>query len=103
MSQFQPGQEGPANPNYPPVQTMQSNEMFRGQKHAQNALIFGIVGLFFLGIVFGPLAIVNAKKAEALNIPASGGKVLGWIDTIFGVIAIVAFFIIIGSMASMSV
>ncbi|NKX55989.1 hypothetical protein HGG74_15880 [Arthrobacter sp. E918] len=77
---------------------MQSDEMFRGQKHAQTSLIFGIIGLFFLGVVFGPLAIVQANKAEALKQPATAGKVLGWIDTIFGVISIIIFIVMMGGM-----
>lgn len=89
-------------PQGPPTQTMQSREMFDGQKAAQTSLIFGIIGLFLLGIVFGPLAIVNAKKAEKLNIPATGGKVLGWIDTIFGIIGIIVFIVMIGGMVAVS-
>lgn len=89
-------------PQGPPTQTMQSREMFDGQKAAQSSLIFGIIGLFFLGIVFGPLAIVNANKAEKLNIPATGGKILGWIDTIFGIIGIIVFIVVIGGMVAVS-
>ncbi|WP_139006186.1 hypothetical protein [Arthrobacter crystallopoietes] len=90
-------------PQGPPTQTMQSREMFEGQKAAQSSLIFGLVGLFFLGVVFGPLAIINAKKAERLNIPATAGKVLGWIDTIFGVIGIIIFIVVIGGIAASGV
>lgn len=86
----------------PPLQTMQSREMFEGQKAGQASLIFGILGLFFLGIVFGPLAIVKAKKAEQLNIPATAGKVLGWIDTLFGVAGIIIFVVLIGGMMAAS-
>lgn len=60
-----------------------------GQSKAKTALILGIVGLFIFGIILGPLAIVQANKAEALGVKATGGKVLGWIDTIFGLIGIV--------------
>jgi hypothetical protein len=85
-------------PQAPPVQTMQSREMFEGQKHAQRSLIFGILGLFFLGVVFGPLAIVSANKAERLHIPATAGKVLGWISAVWGAIAIIIFIVLMGSM-----
>lgn len=76
----------------------QSATRLQGEKYAQTSLIFGIVGLFLLGIVFGPLAIVNANKAEKLHVAATGGKVLGWIDTILSVLGIVIFlFIMIGA------
>lgn len=55
-----------------------------GSKHATNSLIFGILGLFVLGVVMGPLAIIQARKAEALGANATPGKVLGWIDLILG-------------------
>jgi hypothetical protein len=58
---------------------------------AKNALIFGIVGLFCFGIIFGPLAIINARRAQnaiAMNPGMTGGGmaiaglVLGIIDII---------------------
>jgi uncharacterized Tic20 family protein len=60
-----------------------------GQSKAKVALICGIIGLFVFGLILGPIAIVQANKAEALGAKATGGKVLGWIDTIFGLIALV--------------
>lgn len=39
-------------------------------------------GQFVLGFVFGPLAILNAGRAEAMNVPATFGKVAGWIVTV---------------------
>lgn len=62
-----------------------------GQSKAKTALICGIIGLFIFGIVLGPIAIAQANKAESLGTKATAGKVLGWIDTIFGLIAIVYF------------
>lgn len=73
-------------PNYPNVQQNNSVEHFQGSKYKEKATIFGILGFFILGIVFGPLAISNANKAEALHHSATLGKVLGWVDTIVGVI-----------------
>lgn len=67
-----------------------------GAKHAQLALLFGVLGLFFVGIVFGPLAIVQAKKAERLGISATAGKVLGWISLIWSILAIVLFIAFFG-------
>jgi uncharacterized Tic20 family protein len=61
---------------------IQSMKHLEGAKHAQTSVILGVVGLFFFGLVFGPLAISQANKAEALFVAATGGKVLGWIATI---------------------
>ena len=77
-----------------------SPEMFEGQKAAQASLIFGIVGIFILGIVFGPLAIVKAKFAEQRNVPATAGKVLGWISTIFGILGLIWFVFVVIAMMS---
>lgn len=77
------------------MQQNHSADHLRGTKYKEKALIFGIIGFFFFGIVFGPLAIVNAKKAEELNHSATYGKVLGWIDTILaavGIVVVIIFF-----------
>ncbi|MDQ0029572.1 hypothetical protein [Arthrobacter bambusae] len=55
------------------------SDLAAGMNHRSTATIFGVVGIFVLGIVFGPLAIVQASKAEALGVKATAGKVLGWI------------------------
>ena len=89
-------------PNYPNVQQNNSLEFFHGSKFKEKSVIFGVIGFFFLGIVFGPLAISNAKKAEALHHSATVGKVLGWIDTIAGVVWIALFLLIIIAAASSS-
>ena len=73
----------------------QSPQQVEAEKASQVSLICGILGLFFLGIILGPIAIVQANKAEKLGKAATAGKVLGWIDTIFGVIAIIVFFMMI--------
>jgi|SRR5690348_17228139 hypothetical protein len=87
-------------PNYPNVQQNNSLEFFHGSKFKEKSVIFGVIGLFVLGIVFGPLAISNAKKAEALHHSATLGKVLGWIDTITGAIGILFFLLFIIAAAS---
>lgn len=38
-----------------------------GMRHARLAAVFGVIGIFSLGVVFGPLAIMQAKKAEGLG------------------------------------
>jgi hypothetical protein len=67
---------------YPVGQQNNSAEYFQGQKYRDKSLIFGVIGFFFLGIIFGPLDISSASKAEALHHSATPGKVLGWIATI---------------------
>ena len=58
-------------------------------KARTTSLVLGIIGIFFLGIILGPLAIMQANKAERLGERSSAGRVLGWIATIFGVAALV--------------
>jgi hypothetical protein len=87
-------------PNYPNVQQNNSLEFFHGSKFKEKSVIFGVIGFFFLGIVFGPLAISNARKAEALHHSATLGKVLGWIDTIAGVLSMLVFLLFIIGAAS---
>lgn len=66
-----------------------SPQQQEGQSASTASLVLGIVGLFTLGIVLGPLAIYFAIKAERNGVPATGGKVLGWIVTILHAIGIV--------------
>lgn len=74
----------------PSITAAQHTTRFDGGRHAQIALICGIVGFFFLGIVFGPIAIIQARKAERVGVPATVGKFLGWIDTILWVVGLLA-------------
>lgn len=67
---------------YPPVSRPTPQSTSRARSTGDKSLIFGIIGFFFLGIIFGPLAISNVSKAEALHHSATPGKVLGWIATI---------------------
>lgn len=87
--------QGYQNPGYPQVQQNNSADYMQGQKYKEKSLIFGIIGFFFLGIVFGPLAIINANKAEAMNHSATIGKVLGWVDTIASIVGIIVLIIMI--------
>lgn len=75
-------------PGYPTRQHS-SAAYLEGVKYKEKALIYGILGFFFLGIVFGPLAIINANRAEALHHSATIGKVLGWVDVISAAISII--------------
>jgi uncharacterized iron-regulated membrane protein len=93
--QYQAGQPGP----YQPGQYSPSYRSIEGEKAAQTSLILGIVGLFVAGIILGPLAIWQAKKAERLGVPATAGKVLGWINVVlyglailFGILLVIIMF-----------
>ncbi len=53
------------------------------ENKATQAMVFGIIGIFFAGIIFGILAIVNAnacRKAGYTNGKVTAGFVLGIID-----------------------
>lgn len=57
------------------------------------SLVFGILSLFFLGLIFGPLAIWQAGKAQqevGYNGMAVAGKVLGWIGLILSLFTLFA-------------
>jgi hypothetical protein len=69
---------------YPP----QLNSNVEGEKHAQSSLILGIISLFAFGVVIGPLAMIQARKAEALNVSATPGKITGLIGLILGIVTI---------------
>lgn len=51
-------------PNYPNVQQNNSLEFFHGSKFKEKSVIFGVIGFFFLGIVFGPLAIPMLRRRK---------------------------------------
>lgn len=67
---------------------------------ATMAMVFGIIGLFFAGIIFGILALVNAnacKKAGYSNGKVTAGFVLGILDLVaLVIITILTVFAIIG-------
>ncbi|MEZ2388369.1 hypothetical protein AB6813_02255 [bacterium RCC_150] len=92
----------PYQPQAPQYNIQQNNslEHFQGTKFKEKATIFAVIGFFVLGVVFGPLAIINANKAEKLHHSATFGKVLGWFDTIAGALAIVLFVVFMIAAAS---
>lgn len=63
----------------------------QGVGHRTQALVSGVIGLFVLGLVLGPVAIVQASRAEALGVTATAGKVLGWVGLGFGVLWVLGF------------
>ncbi|WP_313811405.1 DUF4190 domain-containing protein [Glutamicibacter sp.] len=83
--QYGQQQPGYGYPGYP----MMNPE---GAQLAQTSLIFGILSLFMLGLIFGPIAIVKANRAEReFNTSATVGKVTGWIGTILAGITVLLF------------
>jgi hypothetical protein len=79
MSTPQAPQPGHPQPDHAPVTQGQLRWYLEGMRHARLATVFGLLGIFSLGVVFGPLAIGEAKKAEAYGVPAQEGRVMGWI------------------------
>jgi hypothetical protein len=78
-----------SRPAYPSEQPFSGGAQFHGRagspadslagkKHMQLSLAFGVIGIFFFPVVFGPLAIVQAGKAERLGEPSNAGRILGW-------------------------
>jgi hypothetical protein len=63
-----------------------------GRKYRRNSIIFGVIGLFILGVPLGILAFITANKAEKEGVKATAGKVLGALAFIGGVIIMVIFF-----------
>ncbi|WP_404287157.1 hypothetical protein [Glutamicibacter arilaitensis] len=76
-----------AGPGYPGYAYPQ--QQAEGAQLAQTSMILGIISLFVVGIILGPIAISKAKRAEReFNTDATVGKVTGWIGTIFGIIGV---------------
>lgn len=66
---------------------------------ATMAMVFGIIGLFFAGVIFGILALVNAnacKKAGYSNGKVTAGFVLGILDLVALVIIVLIVFAAMG-------
>ncbi|WP_334121432.1 DUF4190 domain-containing protein [Glutamicibacter sp.] len=82
-------QQSPYQNGYPGYSAQAQLE---GNQLAQTSMILGILSLFVLGIVLGPIAIVKARRAEReFNTAATVGKVTGWIGTILAAITILCF------------
>jgi hypothetical protein len=95
-------QQGPLqHPDQLPVTWGQFRFYMQGLQHARDGLVLGLIGIFFFGIVFGPLALSQARKAEAFGVNAQNAKVVGWIAIgwfcvqFLFLIAYVVFFLII--------
>lgn len=69
------------------------------ENKATMAMVFGIIGLFFAGVIFGILALVNAnacKKAGYSNGKVTAGFVLGILDLVALVIIMLIVFAAMG-------
>lgn len=78
-----------ATPVFQQVYIEKAPEQLEGEKLAKTSTIFGIVSLFFAGIIFGPLAIIKAAKAEKLGVDSTVGQVTGWIGAIMGALQVI--------------
>lgn len=78
-------QAGYGQPQY----MQNSPEQMRGQQFAQTSMILGILSLFVVGFVLGPIAISKANQAEKLHTAATVGKVTGWIGTVLGILGLI--------------
>jgi hypothetical protein len=99
-----PGPTAPWDPGaWQPVPPWLGDRYARGRSHAETALILGILGVVLLPVL-APFAIWQAREAEKLGVPATAGRVLGWVGTVllgvfllFLVLWLVAVAFLIGS------
>ncbi|MBJ2122411.1 hypothetical protein I6N91_15630 [Arthrobacter sp. MSA 4-2] len=70
-----------------------------GKKHMQLSLAFGFLS-FFLPIVFVPLALIQAGRAERLGEPSTAGKILAWTAVGYWVLWTIYMFLIYAFIAS---
>ena len=59
-----------------------------GEYERRTALLLAIVGLIYLPIFFGPLAVFHARRAERIGFPAPRVVMLGWIETVLGILQV---------------
>ncbi|MFE4196795.1 hypothetical protein ACFRJ9_13075 [Paenarthrobacter sp. NPDC056912] len=69
-------------------------DLILGRQFRKNSIVFGIIGLFIFGVVFGAMAFLTARKAEAYGVQATAGKVLGIVGFVLGAILSIAYFVI---------
>ncbi|BCW43994.1 hypothetical protein [Arthrobacter sp. StoSoilB5] len=68
--------------------TLTAQDQVLASRHRKTSIILGVISLFILGLPLGALAFINARKAEALGVRATAGKVLGIIGFISGAIVL---------------
>ncbi len=83
------------------IQALQAT--IEGQRAANQSTAFGIIGLFILPFVFGPIALAKASTARRLGVSSTTGLVLGWIDIALVVIgAVLLLLVLLGGIAAYS-
>ena len=90
------GAYGP--PPWAPPPPWQAERVAEGRSHAETALILGILGLVVLPVL-APFAIWQAGKAEKLGVPATAGRVLGWVGTVLLGVVVVFFVLALAGLA----
>ena len=96
-------QPGYPQPDQAPVTQGQLRWYLEGLRHARLAAVFGVLGIVSIGVVFGPLAIMQSKKAEAYGVSAQDGRILGWVGIglfIAGFLFFIAYIVLIASIFS---
>ena len=90
----QPSYQDPAtefNGHYPPPHP--------GVALSQTSMILGILSLFVVGVILGPIAIIKGNEAErAYGVQATVGKVTGMVGLILGalqLLAVVGYFLLV--------
>lgn len=76
-------------PAYQQVYVEKAPSVLEGEKLAKTSTILGIVSIYFVGLILGPMAIVKAAKAEKLGVDSTVGKVTGWLGIIIAAVTII--------------
>lgn len=104
-SPYGPGSYDSGHHSYTPgadsLEAMALERERRAREHANTALILGMVGLFVLGFILGPMAIWQAAKARSMGYDSAAPMVLGVVTTVWAFSGWwIFFFIIIGIIAA---
>jgi hypothetical protein len=70
-----------------------------GKKHMQLSLAFGFLS-FWVPIVFVPLALIQAGRAERLGEPSTAGKILAWTAVGYWILSAIWGFVLYALIAS---
>lgn len=87
----QPAVQAAAAPVVKARGSLSPEQLRAGDKAQQLSLVFGVLAFTTLPLLFGPLAIWQGNKAEALDRYGNAGRVLGWIAIILCLLGILAF------------
>lgn len=83
---------GPQPEFQPPASTQSAYPLLNpGYSLAQTSMVLGILSLFVVGVILGPIALMKAHEAERdYGVQATVGKVTGLIGLIFGALQVLA-------------